>query len=874
MGAMGESFDEIVDDEYEWLGEYVQQLDYLKGDVYNNVQNSKQSQTTDNPEPPSTGVDYWDDDDFDDLDNLDNDPPDLGDEGWEDGWNPEENNWQNDWSVERWWDKKPTLTAELLKDTDTEKHLLNILSKHPFSTKSQYILNLWDTPEKRLNTIFQKVHTTVNSYLRRQFDILESSPEHDFIDKTVSPAIEWFLLETLRQGGNKGNNQALNWVLDVYNDMNTLKKPSDVKDLLSKITGITKQVNGIYGRAKRIQKVLDCFALHKDLIEKRDQYKELSNPYEFYMYLEKGDLWDQFKDTDLKDVTIAQLQLTAKEGTESQNLSEEQKQQLITQLWNIDVQENPKTTKNILKVLDIGEPFLKQSGEIKQHVLDLARVANDVTSQFWVNLLGMLDNPIGNFLLSLIGFSGGFSGLMIALNGNPTAEWTDQTSEDSEKPDTKKNKLTKEIDNYVSDPDFAWSKDSLNDLKEKLEALNEEDSTFDATFDQIRKEIGKIRLQCKEQEIKTVLSDSNMNWSSAETDLGKVKQKYQELNKKIADEVDSQDQNKLSWADLSTQIDAIDLDFEKGKLLFLKGWLDKDAQSFQWNDKERITNLLGKCEDMESKSIEDIQWLIKSLILFIQEKDSTFITKHSRLEKYLQERNDDTESPQPSSQNTGSSENIPPTGTIDGQTGWPDTPKYPNGLEKYKGTLLFENSYLTRIGVENIWAFKTKLQEICKNDLWGINPNWLMLHMFHESGLNPQAKNGNWALWLIQILPKYVENYGTTVEQLENMSAVDQLDIIKNFYKANSNKIHSYEDIALLWFAPAYLDQKNNPNFILYSGWAAVSKNTYDANHDGKITMGEFLDNKRAYIKKYVPSDLQNQFIAPQSGNNTQQTWQ
>jgi hypothetical protein len=36
--------------------------------------------------------------------------------------------------------------------------------------------------------------------------------------------------------------------------------------------------------------------------------------------------------------------------------------------------------------------------------------------------------------------------------------------------------------------------------------------------------------------------------------------------------------------------------------------------------------------------------------------------------------------------------------------------------------------------------------------------------------------------------------------------------------------------------------------------------------------MEEFLDNKRAYIQKYVPSDLQNQFIAPQSGNNTQQT--
>ena len=844
---MGDRFDDIVD-EYEGLDEYLEEqkaaLWTLNDDVLSG-QNSEQSQTTD-----------------EDFDDLDDDPPDLGDEGWEDGWNPEGNNWQNDWLVERWWDKEPTLTAKLLEGTKTEEHLLNILKGSQFS-------QLWETPEKRLDTIFKKVHTTVNSYLRRQFNILESSQEHDFIDKTVSPAIEWFLLETLRQGGNEGNNNALEGVLDVYKDMKHLWSIATLNTLLSKITGITKNVNGIYSRVKRIQKVIDCFTLHQDLIDNRNQYKELSNPYEFYTYLEKGELWNKFNDTDLKDVTIAQLWLTAKEETDVQTLSEEQKQKLLAQLWNIAVQENPKTTKNILKVLDTGEEFLTKSWGIKQQVLELARVWNDFVSQFWWNLATILDNPIGNFFLSIIGFPGWFSGLMVALNGNPTAEGSDQTSENSEKTDTKKDKLTKEIEkiaHYVSDPDFAWSKDSLNDLKQKLEALNEEDSTFDATFDQIRKEIGKIRLQCKEQEIKTVLSDSNMNWSSAETDLENVKQKYQELNKKIADEVDSQDQNKLSWADLSTQIDAIDLDFEKGKLLFLKGRLDKDAQSFQWNDKERITNLLGKCEDIESKSIEDIQWLIKSLILFIQEKDSTFVTKHSRLEKYLQERNDDTELSQSSLQNTGSSENIPPTGTIDGQTGWTDT-KYPNGLEKYDGKwkLLFEDSYLKRIGVGNIWAFKTKLQEICKNDLWWINPNWFMLHIFHESGFNPQAKNKtSWALWLIQILPKYVEKYGTTLEKLEKMSAIDQLDIVKNFFQKNANKIHSYEDIALLWFAPAYLDQKNNPDFILYSGWAAVAKNAYDTNHDGKITMKEFLDNKKAYIQQYVPSDLQNQFIAPQ----------
>ena len=39
----------------------------------------------------------------------------------------------------------------------------------------------------------------------------------------------------------------------------------------------------------------------------------------------------------------------------------------------------------------------------------------------------------------------------------------------------------------------------------------------------------------------------------------------------------------------------------------------------------------------------------------------------------------------------------------------------------------------------------------------------------------------------------------------------------------------------------------------------------YDTDvHDGNITMKEFLDNKKAYIKKYVPPEFQNQFVVPE----------
>lgn len=485
----------------------------------------------------------------------------------------------------------------------------------------------------------------------------------------------------------------------------------------------------------------------------------------------------------------------------------------------------------------------------------------------------------------MIGFSWGIVGLKRALDLNyQTAEWTDQNDETSEKTKTKEEQLQEEIDKidqFLKDPTFSEKRKKLTAIKKDLEKRKgkTEDPKFTEKFDKERKKIGEIRLECKKAEIQNILKDTNMNWSSAEENLNQVQQDYEELTKKMEDKSKDNTKEKISGKDLNDQIDTIDLSLEKGIVLFLQErleWLAKDPTKLEWNDGKRITNLLGKCEDIESKSIEDIQWLIKSLILFIQEKDSNFVTKHSRLEKYLQGGNDDTESPQLPSQNPDSSGGSSSTWTIDGQTGWTDTPKYPNGLEKYDGKwkLLFEDTYLTRIGDNHMQEeFKSKLITICEKNLWGINPNWLMLHMFHESGFNPKAKHStSWALWLIQILPYYVEKYGTTVEQLENMSAVEQLDIIKEFYKDKASKIHSYEDIALLWFAPNRFDQKDNPDCILYMD--VDSDHPYDIDHNGNITMGEFFAKKREYIQQYVPSDLQNQFIAPQSGNNTQQTWQ
>ena len=134
----------------------------------------------------------------------------------------------------------------------------------------------------------------------------------------------------------------------------------------------------------------------------------------------------------------------------------------------------------------------------------------------------------------------------------------------------------------------------------------------------------------------------------------------------------------------------------------------------------------------------------------------------------------------------------------------------------------------------------------------GFDPNWLMIVMFFESGLNPQAVNStSGASGLIQFMPPTARNLGTTVEEIRQMDAIQQLDYVHKYLLPYKGKISSLVDLYLRVFYPAAVGQSsdyvlggNNPERL------AAQNPIFDTNHDGKVTKGEVEQYINAYAKR------------------------
>lgn len=149
-------------------------------------------------------------------------------------------------------------------------------------------------------------------------------------------------------------------------------------------------------------------------------------------------------------------------------------------------------------------------------------------------------------------------------------------------------------------------------------------------------------------------------------------------------------------------------------------------------------------------------------------------------------------------------------------------------------------------------AFIEKVFEICDKFEWpDTHPSWLMACMAFESGetFSPSIKNaaGSGATGLIQIMPFNMETYGYTPEQVENMTAVEQLDkIVLRYFKPYAHKIRTLSDMYMAILAPKHIGKPEGT--VLYSEGLAYRLNApLDINSDGKITKKEatlFVERK------------------------------
>lgn len=134
----------------------------------------------------------------------------------------------------------------------------------------------------------------------------------------------------------------------------------------------------------------------------------------------------------------------------------------------------------------------------------------------------------------------------------------------------------------------------------------------------------------------------------------------------------------------------------------------------------------------------------------------------------------------------------------------------------------------------------------------GFDPNWLMIVMFFESGLNPQSVNSQTgASGLIQFMPATARNMGTTVEDIREMDAIEQLDYVYQYLLPYKGKIKSLVDLYLRVFYPAAVGQPddyilggNNP------GKLAAQNKVFDLDKNGLVTKGEVSQYINNYAKR------------------------
>lgn len=180
-------------------------------------------------------------------------------------------------------------------------------------------------------------------------------------------------------------------------------------------------------------------------------------------------------------------------------------------------------------------------------------------------------------------------------------------------------------------------------------------------------------------------------------------------------------------------------------------------------------------------------------------------------------------------------------------------------LSKNKGEEGFQNQKRCT----DVNAFAERLEDIAY--IHKFNPNWLMIVMASESGLDPSRRNkSSNAVGLIQIMPEYYNRWKVSMETLQNMDATAQLEYVGKYLSEweNAKYIHPV-DMYLVTLAPAILFIGNrNASSVVYSSDSvnhpsiipSLSSNSTSQYNGNK---GFDVDNK-GYI---TIKDVQNRFV-------------
>lgn len=158
---------------------------------------------------------------------------------------------------------------------------------------------------------------------------------------------------------------------------------------------------------------------------------------------------------------------------------------------------------------------------------------------------------------------------------------------------------------------------------------------------------------------------------------------------------------------------------------------------------------------------------------------------------------------------------------------------------------------------ENKKEFLIKVFEIC--DLLKIPvADWLMFvfwfetaHTFDHRIQNKATK----ATGLLQFMPKTAISLGTTVDELKEMTNVEQLEYVYLYLKPYANRIHSFVDLYLAVFYPVAIGKPDS--FTITADIISKQNPIFDTNRDLDITKAEI----KQVLFSQVPGRYKHLFI-------------
>lgn len=272
-------------------------------------------------------------------------------------------------------ERTPTPTTyELLKDSETCNRLLNIISSNP-----KEFANLpWDTAEKKLEYIFEKIHNSMVLFLKNK--LWNSENIEKVINNTISPAFERNLLELLRDQWNETNVSMLQW-------MDKISRGSFGK-LISWVSDFAKKATWSYNKFSQWINALDYLSVHNWVLRNPSKSEVLSNPLKFKEYM--NDARFSAEGFSPYETITDNIFKVDENQTFEFGMTLQEKQSILAQIWNIQVVNNPRTTSLITKMLDKPEQFLQKAEWLQQTangLLDWVSSLNSVTKMFWVDIL-------------------------------------------------------------------------------------------------------------------------------------------------------------------------------------------------------------------------------------------------------------------------------------------------------------------------------------------------------------------------------------------------------------------------------------------------------------------------------------------------------